>query len=212
MKNPLKLLLMSVLFMFVLAGCGTSQNDDGASSSQPPKEEEANHDDHQNEEEHNDDGKIRLLEQNIEYDLNGETKEDTAFLIESDNQDYSMYVLPDFALTGEEPNQDVLHLKKEAHIFMRIELLPEDIDWAKVEENTKVQLESVNKEITTPELPKYPFYQDATVMEASDDGDTVTSLLIKNEQTQVKLTIFTDENEKDYKDAFIKMAQTIESK
>ncbi|PAK74401.1 hypothetical protein, partial [Micrococcus luteus] len=71
------------------------------------------------------------------------TMEETAVLEKSDNQNYSMYVLPSYELTAEEPNKDVLYLTDNDQVFMRIELLPEDTDWEMAEENAKSQLTAV---------------------------------------------------------------------
>ncbi|WP_433957665.1 hypothetical protein [Cytobacillus horneckiae] len=212
MKNTFKLFFMSTLLLMLLVACGTNQNADEDSSNRD--DNEANQPDEKNpkDDESSENNKIRLMEQNIKFEKNGETEEETAFLKESDNQDFSMYVLPNFVLTGEEPNKDVLHLEEQSNIFMRIELIPDDADMKMLEENTKIQLQSVNEEVTSPSLPNDSFFEDAIMMEASADGDTVTSFLIKNEQANVKLTIFTDKSEHDFKDAFIQMAKTIENK
>ncbi len=98
---------------------------------------------------------VRLLEQNLTYQMNGQEKEETAFLKESDNQDFSLYVLPGYELTGEEPQKDVLYLKEKDTLFMRIELLPADADLNVEIETAKSQLESVSSEIKNAKPDRY---------------------------------------------------------
>ena len=74
------------------------------------------------------DSKTRTAEQPISYTLNGETKKETAQLTKSDNQNFSLYVLPNFELTAEEPYKDLLFLSEDDTNSMRIEILPADTD------------------------------------------------------------------------------------
>lgn len=216
MKNLLKWLTVP-LAIFLLTACGTSEEETGNgenNNSTPPNEEV---EDDQTEEDNNDnkddtqqDGnEIRIMEKNLSYEVGNETKEETAFLKESDNQAFSLYVLPDFTLTAEEPNKDIIHLNEQSEVFMRIEVLPDDVDMNQLEENTMIQLQSVNEEIAHPTLPQDEFFKDASMMEASSETDTVTALIIQNDTAQVKLTLFNKNEDENYKDAFIEMAKTI---
>ncbi|MBU8877611.1 hypothetical protein BGM26_01240 [Bacillus sp. FJAT-29790] len=224
MKTLAKWMLITGLLGMILAGCGTSQTSGDSTNGTAPTnnvdDENQNADDQdagesqgekgnsEDNAEENKDGVVRILEQNIQYKVNGETKEETAFLKNNDNQHYSMYVLPDYELTAEEPNKDILFLAENDQVFMRIELLPDDVEWSLMEETTKSQLEAVNEEVETIEAPSDEFFQSATVMEASTDEETVTAYLIKNKKQPLKLTIFTKSN-LDVKDAFVQMAKTI---
>jgi hypothetical protein len=126
----------------------------------------------------------------------------------NDNQHYSMYVLPEYELTAEEPNKDVLFWSNDDSVFMRIELLPADIDWSMMEENTKAQLTAVGPEVKDAEIPDDPFFENAWGMETKSGTETVTAYLIKNEKQPLKLTLFTKDNA-DHKDAFLEMGKTI---
>lgn len=146
-------------------------------------------------------------EKKIKYQVQGETKEETAKLVTSDNQGYSMYLLPQYELTGEEPRKDVLYLKGSEHISMRIELLQENPDWAIYEENIPTELQDTNSNITNPSEPALQI-PNAKVYEASNGQDRVTIYLIKDAKQPMKLTIFTTEKE-DYRVPFVEMAKTI---
>ncbi|MFO1445702.1 hypothetical protein KDN24_21385 [Bacillus sp. Bva_UNVM-123] len=220
MKLLSKWILLFGLFGFILSGCGTS-NEAGNKANGTDATQNNEQTTQNGNEQTTDDGKVdeqnnegsqeetvRAEEQTIKYNVNGEAKEETALLQLSDNQHYSMYVLPDFELTAEEPNKDVVMLSKDGHHFMRIELIPKDNDWNSLQENTKAQLEAVNENVQTIETPKDEFFKDAVAMEVQSDNDVVTSYLVKNQEQQLKLTIFS-QKDAEYKDAFLQMAKTI---
>ncbi|EWG11724.1 hypothetical protein [Cytobacillus firmus] len=220
MKNLAKFMLMIGVIAAVLAGCGTAQDDPGngaepgQNEEETASEEQGGQEQSEEEEESEDstDGEgnseIRILEQNMTYSVKGEMKEDTAFLKHSDNQNYSMYVLPAYELTAEEPNKDVLYLTENDQVFMRIELLPDDADWDMIEENTKAQLEAVSENVQTSKAPSDDFYKDAAVMRAEGNGEKVSAYLVKNDNLSLKLTLFNKEDA-DHEDPFLQMAKTI---
>ncbi|MBS4189015.1 hypothetical protein KHA94_02140 [Bacillus sp. FJAT-49705] len=224
MKFLTKWILTFGLLSLILAGCGTSENandkTNGSTTAQNENQDSQKHDEHgtdngQGEEEANnkeknneEKGSDRILEQKLQYKINDEIKEETAFLKSSDNQPYSMYVLPGFELTAEEPNKDVLYLSENDHIFMRIELLPVDTDWKTLEDGTKAQLQSVNDDVQTIEAPSEDFFKDSIALEASNDEDVITAYLIKSQEQPIKFTIFT-KKELNNKDAFVQMGKTI---
>ncbi|PWW19893.1 hypothetical protein DFO73_11887 [Cytobacillus oceanisediminis] len=219
MKIMVKFMLILGFIAAILAGCGTNQNakDESANGAEPiQNEEKATDGQDQTEEEdateeetsEEGDSIIRILEQNMSYTVNGETKEDTAFLKHSDNQNYSMYVLPGYELTAEEPNKDVLFFTENDQVFMRIELLPEDADWSMIEENTKAQLGAVSEDVQNAEAPADEFFKDATVMKAEQNGQKGSAYLVKKDDLSLKLTLYTKEDA-DHEEAFLQMAKTI---
>ena len=225
MKYFKKWMFVFGLLGLILSGCGTSDNnEDQTNGSNQTQNEEINKERQENQDSENnqgtvepnndeqtkeDDGVVRILEQNLQYTVNGEAKEETAFLKSSDNQPYSIYVLPEFELTAEEPNKDVVYLTENDHVFMRIELLPTDVQWDMMEENTKAQLQAVDETIHSIEVPSGDeFFKDSIAMEASNGDDVVTSYLFKNSNQPLKLTLFT-KKDLDYKDAFLQMGKTI---
>ncbi|MEH7121837.1 hypothetical protein V7122_09220 [Bacillus sp. JJ1532] len=225
MKYLKKWMFVFGLVGLILSGCGTTDNNENqANGSNQTQNEEINKERQENqntedgqgtvepnndEQTKEDDGVVRIPEQNLQYTVNGEAKEETAFLKSSDNQPYSMYVLPEFDLTAEEPQKDVLFLTENDHVFMRIELLPPDVQWDMMEENTKAQLQAVDETIQPIEVPSTDeFFKDSIALEASNGDDVVTSYLIKNSNQPLKLTLFT-KKDLNYKDAFLQMGKTI---
>lgn len=144
-------------------------------------------------------------EKTLTYMLNGESKEEMAVLKTSDNQPFSLYVLPQFELSAEEPGKDVLLLKDNDKIFMRIELLPADVDWAATEQNVKEQLSSISTNISDPGLE----IGNGLGYEVTSDSEVVTAVLLKDEKAPVRLTMFTTKDA-DYRNAFLEMAKTIQ--
>ena len=88
---------------------------------------------------------------------------------------------------------------------MRIELLPEDVDWAATEQNAKAQLGSISDSITDPGLT----ITNGSSYEVTTDNDVVTAILLKDEKAPVRLTLFTTKDA-DYRNAFLEMAKTIQ--
>lgn len=219
------------LAILLLAACGTSgreanlTNGSGAGENQEEKnstakedkvvEEEndtnAENDEKQSVDQEDASQKIRLFEMNLSYEVNKEKKEDTAFLRSSDNQDYSLYILPEFELTGEEPNKDVLYLKENDRHFMRIEILPSETDIDDAVSTIKEQLTAVNSEVTQLQVKNSKWLENAHIYQAKKDDEVVTAYLLKKDDLILKLTIFTtiDQN---YLDPFLKMAETLEKK
>ncbi|WP_080846820.1 hypothetical protein [Cytobacillus gottheilii] len=228
--KPLKLLFMSVLFALLLAGCGTADQAEETENSsadqnteteesqdqtdrtqgeenQTPDPSEAD-EPMENGDENDSDQMIRLMEQNLQYEQDGEMKEETAFLKNSDNMNYSLYVLPDYELTGEEPNKDVLFFKEDDHHFMRIELIPEGQDEDMLEENTIAQLEAVSEDVQSIDPPQGEAFQNTKGFTADNGEDAVAAYIIHNDQADVKISIFSKTGAQ-HQDAFLKMAATI---
>ncbi|SHT47396.1 Uncharacterised protein [Mycobacteroides abscessus subsp. abscessus] len=202
------------LLAAVLTACGTGETSlEEAKNGTSPQQENVEPEEDSVQEENNEetdppDTMIRLLENNLTYTLNGETKEQTAFLKHSDNQGYSMYILPDYELTAEEPNKDVVMLSNDGEIFMRVELLPKDVDWDSTEQTAVEQLQAVASEVNEINPPELEFFANSKVYEARINEEVITSYLVKNNEGVIKLTSFTKES-LDYRDSFIKMAETI---
>ncbi|RST75316.1 hypothetical protein D4T97_008690 [Siminovitchia acidinfaciens] len=228
--KKMKCLFIFLLTAAMLAACGTTKKEQNTANEKDNNgavsEENAQKDSGEEAETDSDDGKqqndpgeaadngtdkIRLMEKNLTYQLNDETKEETAFLKESDNQDYSLYVLPDYELTGEEPRKDVLYLKENDTLFMRIELLPKDANLDNEIETVKSQLESVSSDIKESKPEGHEWLKDAAGFTADNGNDRVSAYLIPQSEWLLKLTIFTPVKES-AEDPFLKMAETIEEK
>jgi len=234
MKKISMLFTGALISTFILTGCGTSEQDDAANDPKPQETEnsqstdetkngsttdsskdsestdttaEKEKDETEEKVEDSEKEKVRILEQNIDYSVNGENKQNTAFLTTSDNQHFTMFVLPEYELSAEEPMKDVLLLSGKEDIFMRIEILPAEINWDEIEENVKAQLGSVSESVETVDAGKLSI-TNGSVFEAVKGNDVVTSVLLKDKNNPVHLTLFTTKDA-DHRDAFIKMANTI---
>ncbi|MDM5223959.1 hypothetical protein QUF86_25130 [Peribacillus sp. NJ11] len=190
---------------FLLTGCGMTadENADQPQENSVNEENEGNssHGDNGNNGNNN---KVRLMEQNLQYISNGKAIEKTAFLKRSDNQPFSLYVLQQFKLSAEEPGKDIVFLTEDDSIYMRIELLTADVNWDEVEKNIHAQLKSLSDTIVDPALD----VENGMGFEVKSGDDVITSILLKDEKTPVRLTMFT-KKDKDYRDAFLQMAKTL---
>ncbi|PLT28942.1 hypothetical protein [Peribacillus deserti] len=210
-----KILLGTGILALSLAGCGTAEQESSA-----PKKETAEHKDHNAGKPSQDTKKnpatepassekqntMRVMEQNLQYKMNGADKQETAFLKNSDNQHFSMYVLPGYELSAEEPGKDIVFLKDQDSVYMRIELLSNPV-WQEEEEMAKAQLMAVSDKISTPALPNFDV-KNAAAFEASNDEENVTVVIIKDTNNPVKLTMFTNKDQ-DHRSAMLEMAKTI---
>ncbi len=211
--RKMKLLFVSLLAAALLASCGTSKTEKDTGVDKEKKEEQKTEAADQTENESSEDArddpeKVRLQEKNLTFQIDGSPKKETAFLKKSDNQDYSLYVLPDYELTGEEPQKDILYLKEEDTLFMRIELLPANAHLNDEMETMKTQLESVSSDIKEAKPQGHEWLKNATGLTAEDGNEKVSIYLIPQKNWLLKLTLFTPAKE-DAEDPFLKMAETI---
>lgn len=195
----------ATLVAFLLTGCGTTTDEKTAEPQEDSvKEENKGGASNGNDSSSDHNNKVRLMEQNLQYTSNGEAKEETAFLKNSDNQPFSLYVLRQYKLSAEEPGKDIVFLTTDDSIFMRIELLTGDVNWDEVEENVQTQLKSLSETIEDPALD----VDNGSGFEVVKGDDVITSILLKSEKSPVRLTMFTKRNQ-DYRDAFLEMAKTL---
>ncbi|MHA6258522.1 hypothetical protein ACXYMX_01295 [Sporosarcina sp. CAU 1771] len=150
----------------------------------------------------------------LTYNDGENVKEKEAELTKSDEQDYSMYVLPTYELTSEEPGRDSL-LFGDGTVFMRIEtMVAEEGTHAFALENIHATLEAssangVIEEITDASLlPSNEEITHAKGFSLKLDTVTLSGLVFERDGIVVKLTIF-DTPEREHYDAFLQMANTI---
>jgi hypothetical protein len=151
---------------------------------------------------------VRILEQNLSYKLNNDIHQSTAFLKYNDNQNYSIYVLPDYELIVEDSTQDLLYFAENKAISMRIEVLSNDVDWDLVKKATNSELTSLYKTIPIETSLADHFFEDSALHEVSNGDDIISTYFIKDPDMKLKLTMHTKTNE-DHRDAFFQMAKTI---
>ncbi|WP_017381306.1 hypothetical protein [Paenisporosarcina sp. TG-14] len=154
----------------------------------------------------------------LTYLVSGEVKEDSAKLTESDEQNYSIYKLDEFSLTGEEPNKDALFLEENSAVFMRIETISKDeASYEIIANNMKETMAAVTfgkepLQISDKEkLPQGEGISNQIGYEMIAEIGTVTGIVFEKENLIVRLTIF-DRNAYNLTDAFLKMGETIAEK
>lgn len=214
-----------IAFLFLsLSACGTSDN----AKSQDEKEKNAKETENittennsndetkpneQTEQAENNQGNATVdnppTEMALTYKYNGQTKEETAVLKESNNQPFSIHVLPAFDLRAVEPYNDEIYLKENDQIFMRINVLPKESDQNSLIENATAELQAVNENVEKLDPPT-DFFNNTTVLKAANNGETVTKYIIEMPESFIKLSLFTTDDS-DYQDALLQMAKTIKA-
>lgn len=160
----------------------------------------------------------RESERTLSYSVDGEVNEELAILTDSEEQNYSIYKLDDFELTGEEPNKDSLYLTENDAVFMRIETISKDqgsIDVVRQNMKDTLSAVGIGQESTTIEeeskLPQGNNISEQVGMEVTTDLGTVTGIVFERGNLIVRLTIF-DRKSYNLTDAFLKMGETIAEK
>ncbi len=237
MKKNWRLLYAIMAIALILSACGTTdadQDDVGESGgSETPiseveetNEEDANGDE-TNEDAVNEDETENATDEDstndkqlTEDEVSTETETETDFLneamqVESDAQDFSVYLLPEYKLTSEEPGKDSLYLEADDSRFMRIETMsPEDFTYEYLEENMLAVLEASSGgktpvEITDEQsLPSDNNLTNAKAYTVDVEEGTVTGILFEREDLLVRLTIF-DSAEAEHFEDFLHMGETI---
>lgn len=157
----------------------------------------------------------RAEEKTLNYTVSGESKEASSTLTKSDEQNYSLYKLDGFSLTGEEPNKDSLYLDDNSAVFMRVETISKDeASYEIIANNMLETIASVSvgnepvKIDDTEKLPQGEGITNPIGYEASFELGTVSGIVFEQGNLIVRLTIF-DQNSVNLTDAFLKMGETI---
>lgn len=233
----MSLLLVVIL---ILGACGTSSDDGqttGSNSNEPDVEnnEDENgliEDDEENDSEEDTEDEIEDSEENEESEESdepssegtSETEEDhndfqeSAQQVDSDAQDFSIQILPEYTLTSEEPGRDSLYLTEDGNIFMRIETAPfaqEDYDYFK--ENTVTTLETTRAdgeevaEVEQDKLPQADGVKNAVGYSVKANESELTGIVFEKDGLLVRLTMF-DTLDNEHYHNFLQMGQTITNK
>ena len=154
----------------------------------------------------------------LQYTVDGQSKEDPASLTASDEQNYSLYKLEGYTLTGEEPNKDALYFDENSAVFMRVETISkDDASYEIIAQNMTDSMHdvSVGKEpvkITDQsKLPQGEGISKQIGFESEFELGTVSGIVFEQGNMIVRLTIF-DQNTVNLTDAFLKMGETIAAK
>lgn len=161
---------------------------------------------------------MRKDDASLTYQLNGEEKIETAYLTESNEQNYSLYKLDGYELTGEEPNKDALYSVNDDSVFMRIETISKDeADYEIILNNMTetmkaVALDQQPANITDKsKLPTGDGIENAVGYEVPKEIGTISGYVFERGNLIVRLTIF-DRNSANLTDAFLKMGETVAAK
>lgn len=231
-----KILSVSVMAAMMLAACNTSGDSNAGEGADAPdtgqtdqtettedtgtdtdtdssESEEAEEDAGTEDQQEADADEERGPDRELTFKKDGGEETGKAVLTESDEQDYSIYVLDGYELTSEEPGRDSLYHSEDSKNFMRIEVFNEDeTDYTE----TVVGME--NLLATTEDEPqdalgKYNLADDSTVeelvvKEAKSDEVLMTGAVFVTSGKIVRLTVF-DQPDGALTDAFLKMGATV---
>jgi hypothetical protein len=135
---------------------------------------------------------IRLIETVLTYEMEGMKEEKMGYLRESKNQGYSFYVMEGYQFEEEEPGRDIVMLEANPDIYMRIEVLSDDVNFVEFKGNTKATLEAGFDEVfeITKGIPKHELFKDVVYMIAAHNEETkAESYVIKGNKTRPHLRV-----------------------
>ncbi|WP_110111942.1 hypothetical protein [Bacillus sp. CGMCC 1.16541] len=157
-----------------------------------------------------DDEMMRLPEQLMTYEVEGMKEEQMGFLKQSENQNYSLYVMENYTFSEEEPGKDVISYNNNKDMWMRVELLEDNSDITQIEKDTKAMMEAGFKEATKVDGPKMENFTIKAAYEGQLGDEKGASYLVEgNEQhPPLRLTIFAPTETESYT-PFMEMAKTI---
>ena len=160
----------------------------------------------------------RAENKTLHYSVLGEEKEESSTLTNSDEQNYSIYKLDGYSLTGEEPNKDSLYLDENSAVFMRVETISKDDASFEVIANnmfesiTAVSIGQEPVQIDNKDkLPQGEGITNPVGYETTFELGTVTGYVFEQGNLIVRLSIF-DQKSVNLTDAFLKMGETVASK
>ncbi|WP_078543929.1 hypothetical protein [Litchfieldia alkalitelluris] len=195
MKITIMKTIISMLFVLLfISACGTTQSvepvEETSNGAAPVVEEST--EEELEEETVGGETYIRLMDLLLPYQFEGETKEESAFLIHSSNQGFSIYLYEGYQLESEEPGKDIVLYTEDENVYMRVEVLAQDADWKLVEESSTEQLKSVSETVHRDVFAQPDeILENAVMLHADNEKEWVQILLIeeKEETPAMKLTI-----------------------
>lgn len=215
--------------ILVLGACTNEntnkENDEGSSNTTEPVDIEENDDNHEDGLEE-DEGLPEEDDTSAEVDENNNDGEEIvdetdnflneAVQVDSDEQDYSIHLLPTYTLTSEEPGKDSLYLDEDGTVFMRIEtMIAEDGTYDYLLENMLTTLAASGSETTEPaqleedaSLPSGESIENVQAYTVNSDTGPVTGVIFEKDGMVVRLTIF-DSPDAEHFDNFLSMGETI---
>jgi len=154
-------------------------------------------------------------ERELTYQSGGSKQAGQAKLTESDEMNYSIYVMDGYQLTSEEPNKDVLYWNEDEQIFMRIETFGSDADYTMLTEQMIGSLEYDGGEAADVSgeysLAKSSGIEELVIRQLEAGEGITTGAVFMRDGMTVRLTVF-DKPEADQTDALLAMGATIGNK
>ncbi|MFJ7932967.1 hypothetical protein [Sporosarcina sp. NPDC096371] len=204
MKSKWNLLYAAIATALLLTACSTD-NDNTNGSSNPVEENEKKPNEGQD-----------------EADTPADTPDSDgmkdATLTDSEEQDYTIAVLPHYTLTSEEPGKDSLMSDADGSHFMRIETtVKEEGTYDYFVDNMIDVLEAASEGSTPSELtdeasiPKGDGIDNVKVFSTQTETGPVTGIVFERNNMIVRLTIF-DSPEEEHFSNFLHMGETIMTK
>lgn len=214
MNNKWRIIFTSLTASIMLAACGTSdadpEKDTTGNAIEEPAAPETDVEDSTSSE-----NEVEI-EKDTEVGTDDNAMKD-AVETTSDEQDYSMQVLPGYKLTSEEPGKDSLYLEDDSETFMRIETMPKDEEsytFDELYENTE-ELLTASSDGETPveiteqtDLPQADDIQSVKGAVVDSTEGYFTGYVIEREDKLIRVTIYAQEDNEHIKD-FKDMAATI---
>ncbi|MDW0115910.1 hypothetical protein QTL97_03000 [Sporosarcina thermotolerans] len=138
-----------------------------------------------------------------------------AILTDSDAQPFSMYVLPTYKLTSEEPGRDSLYSEENPSAFMRIETqVAEEETYEYLLDNMQEVLIASSNGEEPKEVqdvfanPSEKEIKNVKAFKVDTETGPVTGVLFEKDNMVIRLTLF-DTPEEEYQKDFLNMGQTI---
>lgn len=214
MKNKWLMLCTAAALALVLTACGTT--DEGKEEAPiEPTETPAT------EVEGVDSSDKEAIEEELPADGDEKNNEEAtdlppeATLTESDEQEFSMYLLPDFKLTSEEPGRDIVYSEADDAIFMRIEtIISEEGTYDFFKENVIATLVASSNDKEPVELtdsallPSGDGIENVKAYTVDTETGPVTGIVFERNNIIIKLTIF-DSAEANKTADLLQMGETV---
>ncbi|MCL6599837.1 MAG: hypothetical protein K6T81_14040 [Alicyclobacillus macrosporangiidus] len=145
----------------------------------------------------------------LRWTAEGNPESATARLYRSDNQQFSMYVLPECTASAEEPGRDVVLFQPNAKVFMRVQRHPAGTSVDTIRKQVEAQL----KAVATPQVVRddgsIPFLSKAIHYVAYNQTDTVEAVIFQSGGAWFTATVYAPREFEGYS-RFFAMMETIQ--
>jgi len=222
MKIKWSLLLVAFTATLLLTACGT--NPDAGDNTTNGSTDVVEETDKVDENEGTEDGTEEVVEEEtevVEETTSTDSKEDfmkDSKMTESDEQSYTISVLPEYTLTSEEPGKDSLMATEDESVFMRIETMPKeegtyDYSLGNLGEVLEASSDGGTPVEVTDEtsIPVGEGIENAKVLSVKAETTSITGIIFERGDMIVKLTIYDSPNE-DHFENYLHMSETIVAK